>query len=152
TIPRPFAVWLSPETPSSVAQRGYSTCRTPPASTRPTTTRSGRVEPRTRATNGTGIPSAGARRPPGANRTTTAAPVKGSGFSMPKLIVSMKGDALNRLATTPRDNRGALVIVLDHLHDTNQDEFNTAIDMLADRAYGPTVIARALTDIARDDN
>ena len=78
--------------------------------------------------------------------------MKGGGFSVPKLIVSTKGDALNRLATTPRDNRGALVIVLDHLHDTNQDEFNTAIDMLADRAYGPTVIARALTDIARDDN
>ena len=37
------------------------------------------------------MPSAGARRPPGANRTTTAAPVKGSGFSMPKLIVSTKG-------------------------------------------------------------
>lgn len=58
----------------------------------------------------------------------------------------------NRLAATPRDNRGALTIVLDHLHDTNPDEFNAAIDMLADRAYGPTIIARALTDIARDDN
>src|SRR5699024_12465800 len=31
--------------------------------TRPITTRSGRVEPRTRATNGTGIPSAVSRRP-----------------------------------------------------------------------------------------
>src|SRR5699024_2247877 len=61
------------------------------------------------------------------------------------------GAVLNRLAATPRDNRGALTIVLDHLHDTNQDEFNAAIDMLADRAYGPTIIARALTDIARDD-
>src|SRR5699024_8222450 len=63
-----------------------------------------------------------------------------------------KGPPLNRLAATPRDNRGALTIVLDHLHDTNQDEFNAAIDMLADRAYGPTIIARAVTDIARDDN
>lgn len=59
---------------------------------------------------------------------------------------------MNRLATTPRDNRGALVIVLDHLHDTNPEEFNTAIDQLADRAYGPTVLARALSDIARADN
>ncbi len=46
------------------------------------------------------MPSAGARRPPGANRTTTAAPVEGSGFSMLKLIVSTKGDALNRPART----------------------------------------------------
>src|SRR5690606_35595093 len=49
------------------------------------------------------------------------------------------GRRMNRLATTPRDNRGALVIVLDHLHDTNQDEFDAAIDMLNDLAYGPTV-------------
>ena len=40
---------------------------------------------------------------------------------------------MNRLAATPRDNRGALTIVLDHLHDTNTDEFNAAIDMLKDR-------------------
>ena len=59
---------------------------------------------------------------------------------------------MNRLAATPRDNRGALTIVLDHLHDTNQTEFNAAIDMLNDRAYGPVIIARALTDIARDDH
>src|SRR5699024_4248438 len=97
--------------------------------TRPTTTRNG-VEPRTRATNGTGIPSAGARRPPGANRTTTAAPVKGGGFSMPKLIVSTKGDALNRLAISPRDNWGAIVIVIDHLQYTIQAEITTYIDNL----------------------
>lgn len=58
---------------------------------------------------------------------------------------------MNRLAATPRDNRGALTIVLDHLHDTNTDEFDTAINQLADRAYGPTVLARALSDIARAD-
>ena len=59
---------------------------------------------------------------------------------------------MNRLANTPRDNRGALTIVLDHLHDSHPEEFETAIDQLNDRAYGPTVIARALSDIARDDN
>ena len=59
---------------------------------------------------------------------------------------------MNRLAATPRDNRGSLTIVLDHLHDTHPDEHATAINMLNDIAYGPTVIARALTDIARDDN
>lgn len=59
---------------------------------------------------------------------------------------------MNRLAATPRDNRGALTIVLDHLHDTNTDEHATAINMLNDTAYGPTNIARALTNIARADN
>lgn len=44
------------------------------------------------------MPLSATKTGPGANRTPTAAPVKGSGFSMPKLIVSTKGDALNRLA------------------------------------------------------
>ena len=45
---------------------------------------------------------------------------------------------MNRLATTPRDNRGALTIVLDHLHDTNTDEFNAAIAALSMRWSGIT--------------
>ena len=81
---------------------------------------------------------------------------------------------MNRLATVRPDNRGALRIVLDHLSErsdgheytirtTRSDdgkryehkdrtEYGAALDMLRDTAYGSVLIARALTDIARDDN
>src|SRR5699024_11956000 len=47
-------------------------------------TRSGRVEPRTRATNGTDMPSAGARRPLEAIRSPAAVREPGRLFSCPQ--------------------------------------------------------------------
>src|SRR5699024_8524000 len=96
------------------ARRGFLTSRTRQGSTRPITTRSGRVEPRTRATNGTDMPSAGARRPLEAIRSPAAVREPGRLISCPQrgpyeylLPGRARDPASRRLARNPPHPRRA---------------------------------------------